>query len=274
MRGVHPARVAEMPEIGRRPAGADQAVPVVLDLAQEQGAIVRHPVPVGVELDVRNAGIERRDFLRCEQGEQPLPAKLSPVGTDRRRQAFEALMFLIRGPPLVRRGPSQEGRRRTRRSRCREIEAIQIPGMVNPPPSQPLALPEQIIAGNVEDGTLVEDVVGRSVNRRGDAGPGEDRVGPRQEVEETIVHRESDGPGGERAGVEPFQCLAEGKNRIPPIPEPTKPAFEMLSGRIEVRVPEMLVGDGEAVKAEDQETTAPPGAPPGEPEGAARIEHP
>jgi hypothetical protein len=61
---------------------------------------------------------------------------------------------------------------------------------------------------------------------------------------------------------------------MPRILQSAEPACEMLSRRIEVRVPEMLVGNREAVEAENQEAAASPGAPAGKPEGAAGLEYP
>jgi hypothetical protein len=67
-------------------------------------------VPMRVQLDVGNGGIERPDLVRMHQGEELAPQELFPIDPQAPGESLEPHMLLVRRPPLPSGGFGYSGR--------------------------------------------------------------------------------------------------------------------------------------------------------------------
>ena len=56
-----------------------QGLPIVMDFTQKEVTIFRHAMPVGVELNVGNPGVQDCNFFGMHQRQQPSMEKVLPV---------------------------------------------------------------------------------------------------------------------------------------------------------------------------------------------------
>ena len=95
--------------LGIETAGGERPA-IVGDLTKEQFPLLRHAVPMRVQVDVGNGWIERPDLVRMHQGEESAPQELFPIGPQAPGESLEPHMLLVRRPPLPSGGFGYSGR--------------------------------------------------------------------------------------------------------------------------------------------------------------------
>ena len=95
--------------LGIETAGGERPA-IVGDLTKEQFPLLRHAVPMRVQLDVGNGWIERPDLVRMHQGEESAPQELFLIDPQAPGESLEPHMLLVRRPPLPSGGFGYSGR--------------------------------------------------------------------------------------------------------------------------------------------------------------------
>jgi hypothetical protein len=85
-----------MRESARIQSAVRQGAPILVYLAQEEISPFRHPVPMGMELDIDDGGIKRADLLGMHQGDHPAADEVTPVQPRSSREPRQPLVLLVR----------------------------------------------------------------------------------------------------------------------------------------------------------------------------------
>jgi len=191
---VLPARVAEMHQPrGIQPKG-DERGTVVAELADEKLPVAGDPMPMGMELNVHDSGIERTDFTGAHEAQHSIAQQLLPVLAHGPGQLPQegvlpdpvpallgrATIEHLLGGHSVRSGsqPELDPRRRERRS------------------SDPIldTAPEQIRRHHWKNRTRMQHVPGGGVQRHRRPVARKDGIGNPVEIVEAVVDRVGDEP--------------------------------------------------------------------------------